>query len=79
MTPAEILGYFACQSDASDPREHAPLFHGLSGSVGAFCRTIHPQAELVEADVSAERLTDIQISPSEMWPGGRLTVRVTEA
>lgn len=40
--------------------------------------TTHPQAELAEADVRAARLTDIQISASDMRPGGRLTVRVTE-
>lgn len=40
--------------------------------------TTHPQAELGEADVRAARLTDIQISPSAMRLGGRLTVHVTE-
>jgi sugar-phosphatase len=41
--------------------------------------TTHSQAELGEADVRAERLTDIHISWSDVRPGGRLTVRVTEA
>jgi mannitol-1-/sugar-/sorbitol-6-phosphatase len=40
--------------------------------------TTHSPAELGEADVRAARLTDIQISASEMRPGGRLTVRVIE-
>ena len=40
--------------------------------------TTHRQAELEEADVKAARLTDIQISPSDMRLGGRLTIRVTQ-
>lgn len=61
--------------------EDAPA--GVSAAHAAGMRvvalaTTHPQAELAEADVRADRLTDIQISPSDMRPGGRLTVRVTE-
>jgi sugar-phosphatase len=41
--------------------------------------TTHAQAELGEADVRTGRLADIQISRSEVRPGGRLTVRVQEA
>ncbi len=41
--------------------------------------TTHAKAELEEADVIAKRLVDIHISWSDARPGGRLTVRVTEA
>ena len=39
----------------------------------------HSRAELVEADVTAERLVDIQISRNDKQPGGRLIVRVARA
>jgi sugar-phosphatase len=41
--------------------------------------TTHSQAELSAADVTAAQLADVQISPSDMRPTGRLTVRITEA
>lgn len=41
--------------------------------------TTHPHAELKEADVTAQRLRDIQISTNPTGPGGRLVVRITEA
>jgi sugar-phosphatase len=61
--------------------EDAPT--GISAAHAAGMRvvalgTTHPQAELGDADVRATRLTDIQISASDMRPGRRLTVRVTE-
>src|SRR5882724_1939522 len=40
--------------------------------------TTHSQAELSAADVTAAQLADVQISPSDMRPAGRLTVRITE-
>lgn len=62
--------------------EDAPA--GISAAHAAGIRvvavaTTHSQAELGEADVRAERLTDIRISRSDMRPGGRLIVRVREA
>jgi sugar-phosphatase len=39
--------------------------------------TTHPQDSLGEADARAIHLTDIQISSSDVRPGGRLRVRVT--
>jgi sugar-phosphatase len=41
--------------------------------------TTHSQAELSAADVTAAQLADVQISPSDTRPTGRLTVRITEA
>jgi sugar-phosphatase len=62
--------------------EDAPA--GISAAHAAGMRvvavaTTHSQAELGEADVRAERLTDIRVSRSDMRLGGRLIVRVPEA
>lgn len=62
--------------------EDAPA--GVSAAQAAGMRvvaltTTHSQAELRGADVTAAQLSDIQVSPSDMRPAGRLTVRITEA
>ncbi len=62
--------------------EDAPA--GISAAQAAGMRvvalaTTHSRAELRAADVTAARLADIQISPSDMRPAGRFTVRITEA
>ena len=44
-----------------------------------FDATTHPRAELKWADVTAAQLADVQISPGDMRPVGRLSVRITEA
>jgi mannitol-1-/sugar-/sorbitol-6-phosphatase len=61
--------------------EDAPA--GVSAAHAAGMRvvalaTTHPQPELREADVRAERLMSVQISSSNVRPGGRLVIRVTE-
>jgi sugar-phosphatase len=62
--------------------EDAPA--GISAAQAAGMRvvalaTTHSRVELRAADVTAARLADIQISPSDMPPAGRFTVRITEA
>jgi len=62
--------------------EDAPA--GVSAARAAGMRvvavaTTHSPVELQEADVRATGLTDIRISRNDKRPGGRLSVRVTEA
>lgn len=57
---------------------------GISAAQAAGMRvvaltTTHSHGELRGADVTAAQLADIQVSPSDMRPAGRLTVRITEA
>ena len=61
--------------------EDAPA--GISAGRAAGMRvvaveTTHARAALGEADARAARLAAIRISPSDLRPGGRLTVRITE-